>query len=141
MRSGVSMRTARTVVLPSPSRVITEMGASSSAPSDCEENTSAITQRPMSRMACEYHAIARGEIGTLVFTLARDRQTCSMTAGSEPNCSLPHLGVLTRRIGPRQRAGLKACSHEPITRESHDVVVMARRHVHLCSRAGCRQCA
>jgi hypothetical protein len=48
------MRTARTVVLPLPSRVMTVIGSSSAAPSDRERRRSAIAHTPVSRMDSEY---------------------------------------------------------------------------------------
>src|SRR6185436_11122527 len=70
MRSGVSTRTARTVVTPFPSRVITVIG-SSAAVIERDRTTSAIAQTPMRRMECEYHQFARETIGTLL-SAARD---------------------------------------------------------------------
>src|SRR5436190_4804437 len=71
MRSGASMRTARTVVAPLLSRVITVIGASS-AVIDRDRTTSAIAQRPRRRIESEYHGFARETIGTLLFTTHDD---------------------------------------------------------------------
>ena len=147
------MRTARTVVAPLPSRVITVIG-SSSAVIDRESTTSAIAQTPMRRMACEYHGFARETIGTLLFTahdadvsdymlprlIARmDREShTSVVETRRVNQIVHYLGRVYFCIacGADRGASSQAVVtglRRPRAIESHDVVVMPGGDVHLCS--------